>query len=112
MDRAELSRQGCESRATAWLGTERRRRVAYERPAPLLGENQAFIPELAVRALHRHELHAELLGELARGRQLLPWRVVLVVRVRNLRAVLSSDLLGRLLGRFGTQIHAPEGNRT
>lgn len=112
MDRAELSRKGCEGGAAARLGAERRRWVAYKRSATLLGEYQALVAELAVRALHGHELHAEFPGECASGWQLLPRRVVLVVRVRNLRAVLGSDLLGRWLGRFGTQIHASEGNRT
>ncbi|CAM5327605.1 hypothetical protein SRIMR7_18930 [Streptomyces rimosus subsp. rimosus] len=73
MDRPKLPRQGGIGRATARLGAERRRWVAYERPAPLLGENQALIPKLAVRALHGHELDAKLLGELASGWQSLPW---------------------------------------
>lgn len=113
MNRAELCGQGREGRATARLGAEGCRRVADERPAPLLSEDQPLVTELAVRALNSHELHAKFLGKRASCWEPVP-RVVLTIGARDLLAELRRNLLGRRrgLGHFGALIHAPESNRT
>lgn len=113
MNRAELCGQGRESRAAARLGTEGCRRVADERPTPLLSEDQPFVAELAVRALNGHELHAKFLGKGASCWEAVP-RVVLAIGARDPLAELRRDLLGRRrgLGRFEALIHAPESSRT
>lgn len=113
MNRAELCGQGRESRATARLGAEGCRRVADERPAPLLGKDQPLVTQLAVGALNSHELHTKFLGKRASCRKPIP-RAVLAIGARDLFAELRRNLLGRRrgLGRFGALIHAPESNRT
>lgn len=113
MNRAELCCQGGERWATARLGTEGHSRIADERPAALLSENQPLVAELTERALNCHELHAKFLGELASCRELVA-RLVLAVGARDLLAELRCDLLGRgrLLGRFGTLLHGFESSRT
>lgn len=72
MNRAELCRQRAERGATARLGAEGHSRIADERSAALLSENQSLVTKLAERALNSHELHAKFLGELASGWELVP----------------------------------------
>lgn len=109
MNRAELFRQGSESGTAARLGAEGCRRVADKRPASLLGEHQALIAELAVSALHGHELHAEILGELPRCGQL---GTRFPLAVCDFSAVLRGDLLGRRLRCVRAGFHSSERNRT
>lgn len=109
MNRAELFRQRGECRAAARLGAEGRRRVTDERPASLLGEYQALIAELTVCALHGHELHAEILGELPRCGQL---GARFPLAACDFSAVLRSDLLGRRLRCVRSGFHSSERNRT
>lgn len=113
MNRAELCGQGRECRATARLGAEGHRGVADERPAPLLGEDQPLVTELAVSALNSHELHAKFLGKCASCWEPIT-HAVLAIGARDLLAELRRNLLGRRrgLGHFGALIHAPESNRT
>ncbi len=113
MNRAELCRQSTERGATARLGAEGHSRIADERSAALLSENQPLVTELAERALNSHELYAKFLGELASGWELVP-RPVLAIGARDLLAELRRNLLGRrrLLWRFRALIHGIESNRT
>lgn len=113
MNRAELCREGGERRTAAGLGPERQRWVTNERSAALLGENQSLVTQLAIRALHGHELHAEVFGEFASGRKSIS-RVVPAARPRDLLAELRSDLLCRrcLLGRFWALLHGFESSWT
>lgn len=113
MNRAELCGQCRESRTASRLGAEGCRRVADERPAPLLSEDQPLVTELAVRTLNGHELHAKPLGERTSSRKPVP-RIVLAIGARDLLAEPRRNLLGRRrgLGHFGALIHTPERNRT
>lgn len=113
MNRAELCRQGGECRAATRLGTEGHGRIADERPAALLSENQPLVAELPERALNSHELNAKFLGQFASCWELVS-RGVLTVGARDLLAELSRNLLGRgrLLGRFGALVHGFESSRT
>lgn len=113
MNRAELCCQCGERGATARLGAERHRWVSDKRPATLLGEDQPLVTELAIGALHGHELHAKVLGELASRRELVS-RAVLAIGARDLLAEPRGDLLGRgrLLGRFWALLHGFESSRT
>lgn len=113
MDRAELCRQGSECRATSRLGAEGHSRIADERPAALLSENQPLVAELTERALNSHELHAKFLGKLASCWELVS-RGVLALGARDLLAVLRCNLLGRgcLPGRFGALVHDFESSWT
>lgn len=113
MNRAELCRQRAERGATARLGAEGHSRIADERSAALLSENQSLVTKLAERALNSHELHAKFLGELASGWELVP-RPVLAIGAHDLLAELRRNLLGRrrLLWRFRALVHGIESNRT
>src|SRR5690349_13799731 len=97
MNRAELCGQGRECGATARLGAEGGSGVADERPAPLLGEDQALVAELAVRALNSHELYTEFLGEGASCWEPVS-SVVLAMGARDPLAELRRNLLGRRRG--------------
>lgn len=113
MNRAELCGQGRESGTAPRLGAEWYRRITDERPASLLGENQSFVTELAIRALNGHELYTKFLGERPSCWEPVP-RVVLAIGARDLLAEPRGNLLGRGrgLGHFGALIHTPESNRT
>ena len=78
MNRAELSRQSTECGATARFGTEGHGRIANERSAALLSENQSLVTELTERALNSHELHAKFLGEFTSGWELVSRRVLAI----------------------------------
>lgn len=113
MNRAEFCREGGERRTTAWLRSERERWVTDERSAALLSENQPLVAELAIRALHSHELYAEVFGKFASGGKLIS-RVVPGARSRDLFAELRSDLLGRgcLPARVWALLHRSESSWT